>query len=105
MPRLTDELIWDAIRERDEARADKARALAGELRMKGTIHPQDIRQIEFLGDKFMTFMREVLRPAEAIQSAPAGCSPSMLLLGLGAFGFSSAVTSVALLIAVMGRLL
>jgi hypothetical protein len=105
MPRLTDEVIWDAIRERDEARAYKARALASELRMKGTIHPHDIRQIEFLGDKFMTFMREVLRPPEAAQPAPSNCSPSTLLLGLGAFGFSSAVISVGLLIAALGRLL
>lgn len=96
MPRLTDELIWDAIRERDEARADKARALARELRMKGTIHPHDIRQIEFLGDKFMTFMREVLRPAEKVPPAAPDRSSSDLLLALGAFGISSAVVSTAL---------
>ena len=105
MPRLTDELIWGAIKERDEARAEKAHALARELRMKGTIHPHDIRQIEFLGDKFMTFMREVLRPTAIAQSTTSECSPSTLLLALGAFGFSSAAISLALLIAAAGRLL
>lgn len=105
MSKLTEELIWDAIRERDEARADKARELARELRMKGTIHPHDIRQIEFLGDKFMMFMREVLRPPETAQDATTECSPSTLLLALGAFGLSSAVISVGLLIAAVGRLL